>query len=362
MATEVEQSAAHAAWLEERRTYIGSSEVFELLNYPQYAKGCARALGYAKLGVTPDFQVEENDALLRRGNILEPIAATIYEELMGRKVRRPAMDGHGHAEVRRHPIFPWAAAATDRLILAGHGGVTEVGDLEIKTRDQGAYHRIIRQGPFYGDVLQPQWSMFVTGHKWASLAVLGIFGGLPMLVVDARRDEEMMQVFQREGEQFADRVFGAGELPDPTFPASDQRCKVCAWRQTCRGQEIDQDELRELRTMSKASRELVQIDEPELAKTLQDIELLRKEKEAADTLLDIAKEHALELLGDREAALVRGFGKVYRMAASRSYFDSITLRRMEPEIYERYLVHRNLGTSYLRLYPHKVRQDGNSSK
>src|SRR5215472_10744749 len=122
---------------DERNTYIGSSEVFELLNYQQYGKGCATALAYRKLGAEPDYEIEEDDALLRRGHILEPIAAQIYEEMTRRKVRRPPNVAF-NSPARRHKKFSWAGVHTDRLILGGFGDVTEVGDLEIKTRDQSA--------------------------------------------------------------------------------------------------------------------------------------------------------------------------------------------------------------------------------
>ena len=276
-------------WLEERRSYIGSSEVFELLNRAQYGRGCRTALAYRKLGVEPDYEIEEDDAILARGNILEPIAASIYEQQTGRKVRRPPMDDN-HAQVRRHRQYPWAAAALDRQILAGHGGVTEPGDLEIKTRDQGPYYRVLRQGPFDGDLLQTQWSMFVTGHKWASLAVLGLFGGLPMIVDDMLRDDDLNEMFQRIGGDFAEKVWGEGAVPHPAFPATDQRCKVCVYRQTCRGEQLDEDELAELREMRKSSRQLVQIDNAALSATLNDIQLLRAEKKSLEASIDVRSE------------------------------------------------------------------------
>ena len=354
------RQTAEQEWQLERRSYIGSSEVFELLNAPQYGRGCATALGYRKLNAAPDFPIEEDDALLRRGNILEPIAASIYEDLTMRKVRRPPMDASGHAVTRRHPRYQWAAAATDRLVLAGYGGVDQVGDLEIKTRDQGAYFKVLRTGPYFGDMLQPQWSMFVTGHQWAGLAMLGVFGTLPMITFDRQRDEELMTIFEREGDRFAETVWGLGTVPTPAFPATDQRCKVCVYRQTCRGQEIDEDELHELRVMKKASRQLVQITNPQLANTLQDIDLLKKEKEGLQTALDAAHAQAVTFLEDVhvKAALVRGYGKVYRMSSASHYFDSQALRKAEPELYERFLMPRETST-YLRTYPYKEERHGN---
>lgn len=345
--------------MNDRSTCIGSSEVYELLNYAQYGKGCARALAYRKLGAEPDFQIEEDDALFKRGHILEPIAASIYEELTGRKVRRPRGVDFS-APARRHRKYRWAGVHIDRLILAGHGGVTNVGDLEIKTRNEGAYFRVLREGPLYGDLLQPQWSMWITGHIWGSLAILGVFGGLPMKFVDMWADKELHNIFVREGEAFAETVWGAGKVPDPTIAASDQRCKVCIYRQTCRGQEIDQDELRELETMKKASRNLVQIDAPELARKLHDVDLLREERDSLDSAIEIATGQALDLyteLSDANGALLRGYGKVYLMEAHSNRVDTERLKAEQREIYNKYFVRRVVG-SYLRTYPYKETEWG----
>lgn len=342
------------AWRKQRRTYLGSSEVYELLNLPQYGKGCVRALAYGKLGVEPDYPVEVDDALLERGDIMEPIAAGIYEQLTGRKVRRPPMDRDGrHAMVRRHPKYEWAAAATDRLILSGHGGVGEVGDLEIKSRGEGAYYRVLRRGPYDGDLLQPQWSMWITGHSWGALAMLGVFGSLPLVHYDVQRDRELQEIFVHKGSEFADAVFGAGKLPDPPFPSSDQRCRVCAYRMTCRGEEIDREEAAALREIKQSAKDLVQIKDPMLATTLSDIELLKRERKAIDNALELAQEKALERLGETDAGLVYGFGKIYRLENQFSGLDSKRLKSEAPEVYEKYFVSRKTGGFHLRLYPAK---------
>src|SRR5215469_3880847 len=129
----------HDEWLETRRSYLGGSDAFELLNREQYGKGCVRALAYRKLGAEPDYPAfsDEDEALLTRGRMLEPIVAELYEHQTGRKLRRSRMNEHGYSIPYRHLMYPWAGVSTDRFILEGSGGVEETGDLEIKTRAEG---------------------------------------------------------------------------------------------------------------------------------------------------------------------------------------------------------------------------------
>jgi predicted phage-related endonuclease len=349
-----ERENARAEWRAEHRNYLGSSEAFELLNQPQYSRGCATALAYRKLGAEPDYPEQTGDeALLERGNILEPLVAMLYEQQTGRKVRRPPMDEHGIPIPRRHHKYSWAGVNTDRLILSGPGGVTQTGDLEIKTRGEGAWMRIQRQGPLAGDILQPQWSLFVTGHEWGALATLGVFGGLPLSHFDVARNQELISIFEREGEAFADEVWGKGRVPAPAFPHTDQRCKVCAYRLTCRGEEIDRAEVAVMREINKSAKDLVQITDAALTHTLFDIELMKAERKALDESIENAQSIALEQLGDTHAAIVHGFGKVYKMESQANYLDSQAIKLNEPALYERYFVSRKTGEHFLRTYPTK---------
>lgn len=329
------EAEARAQWELTRRDYIGGSEAFELLNQAQYGKGCRTALAYRKLGAEPDtqdYQVED-DALYRRGAILEGIVGELYAEQTGRMLRRPPRDFFNFPIARRHPQFPWAGVNTDRTILAGYHADT-TGDLEIKTRDAGPWWRVKRSGPFPGDELQLQWSLFVTGHAWGALATLGVFGGLPLIHFDRQADKALHELFAREGATFADQVWGNGQVPDPEFPSTDQRCKVCAYRMTCRGEEIDRDEAAALKQVKAAKQNLVQIDDPELATTLGEMDLLKQEAKAIEAALEAAKEKAEFRLHGISGALVRGYGKVLRIEIAP------TLVAYEREAY-----------SYLRRYP-----------
>jgi predicted phage-related endonuclease len=340
-------------WEQERRTYIGGSEVYELLERPQYGRGCKRALSYRKLGCEPDVPVndEEDLALFQRGNLLEPVVATLYQQQTGRKLRKAEMDEHGFPVPRRHPDYPWAAVSTDRLITAFHGGTLSPGDLEIKTRGEGAFYRVLRKGPFDGDQLQVQWSLWIRKHSWGALAVLGVFGSLPLIHYDMPRDLEVHEIFERVGSEFAEKVWGKGELPEPTFPASDPRCRTCVYRVTCRGEQFDQQEAAVLKFRERSKQELVQIDNPDLVKVLADIDLLKAERKSLEELIGIAQEQALEELGEVDGVYLAGYGRVYRFRKQANYLDTTLLKAKEPEIYERFFVHRESDEFYIRSYP-----------
>lgn len=353
MATQVlEEQTVRAQWEKSRRKYIGGSEVYELLNEPQYGKGCATALAFRKLGVEPDFPDEgADDALLERGNILEPLVAMLYEQETGRKVRRPPMDENGMPIPRIHPVYPWAGVNTDRLILTGPGGVQETGDLEIKTRGEGPFLRVMRQGAFPGDLLQPQWSTFVTNHSWGAIAILGVFGALPLKHYDVYPDQELHEIFKREGEEFANTVWGHERLPAPTLDKNDQRCKVCQWRMSCRGEAIDRAEAAALREITKSKKNLVQIEHNDLAATLAEMDLLKGERKVIEERLETAQTQALEMLGNTGAALVKGYGKAYRMEWRGTVVDADALKK--DGLFEKYSIEKT-GATYLRTYPEKI--------
>jgi len=347
-------------WVEERRQFLGGSEAYQLLNQPQYGKGCSRQLAYDKMNIEPDFPVEIDEDLMRRGHLLEPIVAAQYKEETGRDVVRGAedvmLDASGTKvrlpRARRSREFPWAGVHVDRTIRAGTAGVEETGDLEIKSRAEGPFLRVLRVGPFPGDILQVQWANFVTGHTWGALAMVGVFGSLPMKHIDIRRHEEIIDTFKREGEGFANTVWGKGQLPDPPIPADDERCKICPWRMDCRGEATDPQLARAMKAEKSAKGELVTIQNTELAELLTRRDLANREGKKIEEDIDKIDAEILKLQTAPKAYVV-GFGKSYIMTNKFNGIDSGRLKAEQPEIYQQYYVSRETGGQSLRLYPEK---------
>lgn len=375
MATvQVTPQEAQEQWLEGRKKFIGGSEAYQLLNEEQYGRGCSRALAYEKLGFEPDFDDTpdaDTQALFKRGNVLEPVVAALYKEETGRDVVNPPKDANGLAKARISKEFPWAGVHVDRMIRAGSADVEETGDLEIKTRAEGPFFRMLRTGPFKGDFLQTQWANFVTGHSWSAFVALGVFGSIPIRHYDFARDEQIIEIFKREGEAFANTVWGHSELPVHPIPADDLRCKVCVFRQSCRGEAADTNAIAFLAESKKAKGDLIQIDNPDLAQALRDRQLIKAEIKALDNdpkepnednpegALQLVEEKIYELQrgpdGKRiEKAFVLGFGKSYLTPTAWSGVDAAKLKAAYPAVYDEVYVKGKLtGSETLRVYPAK---------
>jgi predicted phage-related endonuclease len=363
------EADSKAMWVENRRRFIGGSDAYKLLNEKQYGQGCSRALAYEKLGVEPDFDNEpdqELEALFRRGNVLEPVVAALYKEETGRDIICGPKDENGLPKARIHRDFPWAGVHFDRMIRAGSGGVEETGDLEIKTRSEGPFFRMLRTGPFTGDFLQTQWSNFVTGHTWSAFVVLGVFGSIPIRHYDFARDARIIDIFEREGEAFANTVWGKGDVPAHPIPADDIRCKVCVFRQTCRGEAQDTNAVAFMREHTKAKGDLVQVQSPDLAQALRDRDMVKaelksltNEKEDAPGALELVEQRIYELQRDSDGkrvqrAFVLGYGKSYLTPTAWSGIDAAKLKAEYPEVHAKVFIKGRLtGNETLRTYPAK---------
>lgn len=361
-------------WLASRRRFIGGSEAYQLLNEEQYSKGCVRQLAYEKLGAEPDFDDTPDadlEALYKRGNVLEPVIAALYKEETGRDIICGPKDKNGMPKAQISKQFPWAGVHFDRMIRAGTADVEETGDLEIKSRAEGPFYRMLRTGPFKGDFLQTQWANFVTGHKWSAFVALGVFGTMPIKHYDFARDEQIIDIFKREGETFANTVWGKSELPAHPIPADDMRCRVCAFRQTCRGEQRDTNAVAFLKEQAKAKGDLVQIENPDLAQALRDRQMIKAELKTLDNepekeseenpvgALQVVEQRIRELQrgpdGQRiERAFVLGFGKSYLTPTAWSGVDSAKLKAEYPDVWENVYVKGKLtGSETLRVYPAK---------
>jgi hypothetical protein len=331
----------------DKQLTIGGSEVYELLNEPTYGKGCRRALAYKKLDYKPDFDLGASvRPLLDRGLRLEQVAADMAAEQRGWKLIRN--------KTKTHKQFPWARVSTDRLIRRQNG--IPVGDLEIKTRSEGAFYRILRDGPLKADQMQLQWSLWITGHSWGSLAELGVFSDLPLKTFDYPADKEMFEIYENEGRAFNEQVFVNKQLPPPPFEASDPRCKVCPYRLTCRGEEVDPHEWNVQKQIAKTGKNLVQLDDPEMVEAMTDIALFKAEIDSLEESSSLAKEKVLAKLVGYDGAVLRGYGNVYRTAVIQHRFDTKRFKEDKPDIYEQYLRTIHTGNYSLRGVPFKNKE------
>ena len=171
-----------AAWLAQRRTGIGGSDIAALLGLSPYKTQVE--LWMDKTGRAP--VVEPDDAQAERmhwGNVLEDIVARHYASLHDAKIQRINT-------MLRHPSYPAAIANVDRAVVTigsrarwdeGAGrllGADRV--LEVKTAHALAAGSADWGEPGTDEVpqhywVQCQWYLAITGLPFADLAVL--FGG-----------------------------------------------------------------------------------------------------------------------------------------------------------------------------------------
>lgn len=336
-------------------TFIGGSEAFELLSQPTYGRGCERALAYRKKETLPDFP-EVVDAkrlgLFRRGHRLEAVAASMYTEQTGRVLVRKR-------GLRRHPDHRGAGVHTDRIILTVDDRGT--GDAEIKTHGEGPFLNIMKNGLPPAHNLQLQYSLWITGHKWGVFIILGVFEDLPLKHFEVEADPEIQRIFSRKVDEFWHGL-SLNRLPAQLPDENDQRCKLCPWRLTCRGSQLDPDEL--LRVMHERTRPLKIVNSEELDQALYDYALIRSEINALNNeseedpgALQLVSRRIKELVGEDEALLVNSRWKVYSSDSIWSGIDSKRLKVEEPAIYERFYVRgRHTGGKRLSVYAVGERQ------
>lgn len=161
-----------AAWLEARRSGIGSSDAPAVLGVSPFKS--ALAVYTEKLGLTAD---EEETEAMKWGRILEP---HILEEFAAETGR----DAWRAGQLIRSADIPWLMATLDGEQLAEQRGA-DVGNVEAKATgwrvgdwDEGIPHHVF---------VQAQHQLAVTGRRWGSVVVLQ--NGCRLLWADIERDD-----------------------------------------------------------------------------------------------------------------------------------------------------------------------------
>jgi putative phage-type endonuclease len=213
---------------EGRTTFIGGSEVADVFCLEPY--GCQRKLYYEKTGQEPDYPDPESYHM-RRGKLLEPIAAMLYETETGRTIRR--------SNARIVDVeYGMMVAHLDREILKDERGV---GVLELKCPSVRTYYDIKKKGAQEGYILQMQHYMRVRKAQWGSY---GFFSAelAELFHFDVLRDEELIEKII-VGELAFWEMVKRHEMPEPLPSEKDKRCKKCVFEVTCRELKPGDEEL-----------------------------------------------------------------------------------------------------------------------
>jgi len=278
------------SWHEERLSGIGGSDA-PVVVLGDYYDRTAHDLFLEKTGAIPPTNLDSPD--IRRGLRQEPIAAKLYEEQSGYKVRRVN-------QLLRHPEQPFMVAHIDREILGLDGA-----PLEIKCPRSMVFRRYQLEGIPEGIQIQGQHYLSVKGK---GVVVFGIFCAEvdELLIVPVERDQELIDLIEAKEAVFWDRV-QAGQWPE-TAPAEEK---------------IE---------LPPIGGELVKIETEDWFRAAAALHEARSIKADAEALEAEAKNQILVLMGEYDVVEGAGLRVYHREQAGRRSLDKKALQAAHPDI------------------------------
>lgn len=262
-------------WLRARQTGLGGSDAAVILGVSPYKT--LHELWLEKTGQGPP-QTEPTPAMIR-GTYLEPVAADLYVERTGRKVRRQPM--------RRHPEYSWMIGNVDRQILAGTADVKSPGVLEVKCPGLRVMANVKAHGLPDHMVVQLMWYLAVAGYSWGSFALFNA-ENWDVVWFDLERDDALITTMIERACEFWEK-YVLPRVEPPTEP-SEKTLNI-----------------------PHVEGSVTIVDSDEWIKAATDLREARELKDTATKLEDAAKEVVQALMHHEEihAAEVPGILRVY---------------------------------------------------
>lgn len=209
--------AERAAWLAERRSGIGGSDIAAILGLSPWKT--AVDVWLDKTGQREDDTVSDAEAV-RWGILLEDVVAREYTERTERAIQRVN-------RILRHPAHEWAIGNIDRAIVAPGSRVRVADDggtllgadglLEVKTASAYKAGEWGRAGdddavPLHYQA-QVMWYLGITGQPWCDVAAL--IGGQRLVIRRIYRDAETIKAMLERADDFWHRHVLGGQAPEP---------------------------------------------------------------------------------------------------------------------------------------------------
>ena len=281
-------------WHEERKSGLGGSDAPVVVLGENYGK-TTYDLWLEKTGQITPADGENPD--MRRGKRQEPIAAQLYEEQTGQKLRRVNT-------LLRHKQYPWMIAHIDREIL-GKDAVLEIKCPRFMT------FRKYKLGGIPEDIqIQGQHYLAV---KRKGLIVFAIFCAEvdELMVVPVEKDSELIDYITLKEQDFWNYVTTSSP-PPLSIPEKLDLPPIG-------GELIVMDSLAWL----------------DAARTLREARDLKTE---AEDLENQAKTRVQELMREQNAEVAEGHGlrAYWREQVGRMSLDTKRLKKELPEVYDRY--------------------------
>ena len=195
-----EQAKQLDAWLKQRETYLGASDISAVIGVNPY-----RSAVDVFLDKTGQSEKVDNE-FLRAGRMLEPAIMNMYAEA-NHVICQP-----NGSKIYRLADKPFIGCTPDAWILdqaIGADGTTD-GLLEIKNTSKW----ITDVNPCH--YTQLQYQLGVTGAKWGTICYL--IQGFKLESFDFERDELVIKNCFRAAEEFWNNHILTGIAPEPTMP------------------------------------------------------------------------------------------------------------------------------------------------
>jgi predicted phage-related endonuclease len=296
----------------DRTGFIGGSDIASLYSIKPY--GCRRRLFYEKIGQVPDYPDQDNFNM-RRGRLLEPVAAQLYAEETGRVI-----------EMVPERLFdkdlPYLTGLVDRRILDPERGR---GTLEIKCPSMRVYKDVKKSGASEGYLLQGQVYNRIddTGYTdfaffCAELAELFHF--------EVLRDDELMKKVL-EGIAAFWELLQRREIPDK-LEKKDKRCKTCKFAGVC--QDITPEEFEVLKA---GDPDTMPVFDPALTLMIDEYWEVRTIAKEADELFEEIKDRMKDYMATvGYQRIVAAGSKVYAAPQVAMRWDTKLLEKVHPEL------------------------------
>lgn len=284
-----------AKWLEERRKGIGGSDIAAIMGLSPFKT--AYQVYREKRKEVEDWQGNE---LTDWGKRMEPAIRQWYSDKTGRDVRLPD-------KIMYHPQHPFMLASLD--------GFTDDGRVvEIKTARSGKNwgEPETNQIPDYYAV-QVHHYMTITGFQVADIPV-SIAGSSPSLYI-VEADKEISEMIIEACAKFWERV-QSGNPPDPVTYADA------------------------VARFGKIKSDGSIIATTELIEAIAGLKQLRAQIKELEEHEEAWKARIIIALGDQADTIIDGAGQTlvtYKLANGRKLFDSKSLEKEMPEVYQKYL-------------------------
>lgn len=295
-----------------KRDGIGGSDTPTILGVNPYQTPLE--LWERKTGRRGDQEVTP---AMQRGKVLEPVAAELYAQKTGRKLRRVNA-------LLRHHEHEWLTGNIDREIVNDDRGP---GVLEVKCPGLNVFGKAKREGLPASYNLQLQHYLAVSRRKWGAFAVFNA-EKWELIFFDVDRDDDLIDIIVTQDASFYQCIKDDTPPIESASPALD------------------------LPPIEPV--ELVTMDSPAWKEAIERLQEAKEIKAEAEQLENEAKQAIQEIMLAQGANVAQGAGAriYYRLSDGRTTIDSKRLSKELPDVYAKYA---KTGAQYRTFKPYFLR-------